>query len=161
MAARTPLPHDTPVAPAGLPLSTARFIDLVADKLAATEEVFRRHLDSDVPFIHKAGVYISQGGGKRVRPALLLLAARLLGHDGEEEVTYAAVVEFIHTATLIHDDIIDHAALRRGKTTLNHLWGNNLTDIKYRTHYNPLTGSGTYQPIAEPMTYGGTIGYKF
>jgi octaprenyl-diphosphate synthase len=105
-----------------------RFIDLVADELVATEAVFRHHLDSDVPFIHKAGEYISQGGGKRVRPALLLLAARLLGHDlGDEAVTYAAVVEFIHTATLIHDDIIDHATLRRGQRTLNHLWGNNLT----------------------------------
>src|SRR4029078_12120213 len=76
---------------------------------------------------HMAGDYISQSGGKRVRPALLLLAARLLDRDGDEEVTYAAVVEFIHTATLIHDDIIDHAALRRGKTTVNHLWGNSLT----------------------------------
>ena len=105
----------------------SRFIDLVADKLVATEAVFRLHLGSDVPFIEKAGIYIAEGGGKRVRPALLLLAARLLGHDGEEEVTYAAVVEFIHTATLIHDDVIDHAALRRGQTTLNDLWGNNLT----------------------------------
>lgn len=104
-----------------------RFIDLVADKLIATEAIFRHHLGSDVPFIQKAGEYIAQGGGKRVRPALLLLAARLLGHDGEEEVTYAAVVEFIHTATLIHDDVIDHATLRRGQTTLNNLWGNNLT----------------------------------
>jgi octaprenyl-diphosphate synthase len=105
----------------------SRFLELVADKLAAVEVLFKQHLDSDVPFIHKAGAYISQGGGKRVRPALLLLAARLLGHDGDEEVTYAAVVEFIHTATLIHDDIIDHAALRRGQATLNRLWGNNLT----------------------------------
>jgi octaprenyl-diphosphate synthase len=104
-----------------------RFVDLVADKLAAAEVIFRHHLGSDVPFIHRAGEYIAQGGGKRVRPALLLLAARLLGHDGEEEVTYGAVVEFIHTATLIHDDIIDHASLRRGQPTLNNLWGNNLT----------------------------------
>lgn len=109
------------------PLTSGRFIELVADKLVATEAIFRRELDSDVPFIHKAGVYIAEGGGKRVRPALLLLCARLLGHDGEEEVTYGAVVEFIHTATLIHDDIIDHASLRRGQATLNHLWGNNLT----------------------------------
>ncbi len=108
-------------------VSASRFVDLVADKLVATEAVFRHHLGSDVPFIEKAGEYISQGGGKRVRPALLLLAARLLGHDGAEEVTYAAVVEFIHTATLIHDDVIDHASLRRGQTTLNNLWGNNLT----------------------------------
>ena len=105
----------------------ARFLDLVADKLLETEEVFRTHLDSDVPFIHRAGEYIASSGGKRVRPALLLLSARLLGHDGREEVTYAAVVEFIHTATLIHDDILDHASLRRGQPTLNHLWGNNLT----------------------------------
>lgn len=107
--------------------SASRFVDLVAGKLVATEAVFRHHLGSDVPFIEKAGEYIAQGGGKRVRPALLLLASRLLGHDGEEEITYAAVVEFIHTATLIHDDVIDHASLRRGQTTLNSLWGNNLT----------------------------------
>ncbi len=107
--------------------AAGRFVDLVAGKLLATEEIFRHHLGSDVPFIQQAGEYIAGGGGKRVRPALLLLAARLLGHDGEEEITYAAVVEFIHTATLIHDDVIDHAALRRGQTTLNHLWGNNLT----------------------------------
>jgi octaprenyl-diphosphate synthase len=117
------LPTEEPVAVPGLSL----FVDLVADKLVATEAVFRHHLDSDVPFIHQAGDYLSKGGGKRVRPALLLLAARLLGHDGEEEVTYGAVIELIHTATLIHDDIIDHAALRRGQTTLNNLWGNNLT----------------------------------
>jgi octaprenyl-diphosphate synthase len=99
----------------------------VAGKLVATEAIFRRELDSDVPFIHKAGAYLADGGGKRVRPALLLLASRLLGHDGEEEVTYAAVIELIHTATLIHDDVIDHAGLRRGRTTINRLWGNHLT----------------------------------
>jgi octaprenyl-diphosphate synthase len=106
---------------------TARFLELIAPKLSATEAVFRQHLGSDVPFIASAGEYLSAGGGKRMRPALLLLSARLLERDGDEEVTYAAVVEFIHTATLIHDDIIDHAALRRGKTTVNHLWGNSLT----------------------------------
>jgi len=116
----------SPGKPAAVP-GISRFVDLVADKLLATEAVFRHHLDSDVPFIHQAGDYITKGGGKRVRPALLLLAARLLGHDGDEEVTYGAVIELIHTATLIHDDIIDHASLRRGQATLNNLWGNNLT----------------------------------
>lgn len=106
---------------------TARFLDLIAEKLQATEELFRRHLTSDVPFIDEAGEYIFKGGGKRVRPALLLLTARLLGHDGEDEVTYAAVVEFVHTATLIHDDIIDNAGLRRGQPTVNRIWGNNMT----------------------------------
>lgn len=110
-----------------LPPSPDRFLALIADKLAATEEVFRRSLASDVPFIQDAGQYLADSGGKRMRPALLLLCAQLLGHDSDEEVTYAAVVEFIHAATLIHDDIIDHAALRRGQASLNQLWGNSLT----------------------------------
>jgi len=105
----------------------ARFLALIADKLEATEVLFERRLTSDVPFIHDAGDYIFAGGGKRMRPALLLLSARLLGRDSDEEVTYGAVVELIHTATLIHDDIIDNASLRRGQTTVNHLWGNSRT----------------------------------
>ena len=103
------------------------FISLVAEKLGATDRLFRECLASDVPFIQKSGEYIFDGGGKRMRPALLLLCARMLGRDGEEEVTYAAVVELIHTATLIHDDIIDHSTLRRGRQTINEVWGNNLT----------------------------------
>lgn len=104
-----------------------RLLALIGDELLATEEVFRRHLGSDVPFIAEAGDYLADSGGKRMRPALLLLTARLLGHRGDEEVTYAAVVEFIHTATLIHDDIIDHSSLRRGQRTVNNIWGNSLT----------------------------------
>ncbi len=103
------------------------FIALVAEKLDATDRLFRERLASDVPFIQMSGEYIFDGGGKRLRPALLLLCARMLGRDSQEEVTYAAVVELIHTATLIHDDIIDHSAMRRGRQTLNDLWGNNLT----------------------------------
>lgn len=121
-AAIRPEPATGPARP-----DVARFLHLVADKLAATETVFRQNLGSDVPFIAEAGRYLAGGGGKRVRPALLLLTARLLGHDSDEEVTYAATVEFIHNATLVHDDIIDHAAVRRGRTTVNRLWGNHLT----------------------------------
>jgi octaprenyl-diphosphate synthase len=109
------------------PPSPGRFLDLIADKLVATEEVFRRDLESDVPFVQQAGEYLFDGGGKRMRPALLLLSARLLGRDSDEEVTYAAVIELIHTATLIHDDIIDRSSLRRGRRTVNELWGNSLT----------------------------------
>ncbi len=118
------------VASATKPAATAtpaRFLDLVHDKLVATEQVFHDSLATDVPFIHDAGEYIFAGGGKRVRPAMLLLSADLLGRDGEEEVTYGAVIELIHTATLIHDDIIDHSSLRRGQTTPNRLWGNSRT----------------------------------
>ncbi|MDH3254658.1 MAG: polyprenyl synthetase family protein [Acidobacteriota bacterium] len=104
-----------------------RFLGLIGGKLLATEDLFRRHLDSDVPFISDAGEYMFRGGGKRMRPALLLLSARLLGHDSDEEVTYAAVVELLHTATLIHDDIIDDSTLRRGQATVHNVWGNSRT----------------------------------
>lgn len=105
----------------------ARILDLVGAKLAATETLLAARVASDVPFIRKSGEYLFRGGGKRMRPALLLLAARLLERDSDEEVTYAAVVEMIHTATLVHDDIIDHAALRRGRRTLHSVWGANLS----------------------------------
>ena len=108
-------------------VSPARFLALIADKLVAAEELFIERLRSDVPFIENAGEYLFSSGGKRMRPAMLLLSARMLGHDSDEEVTYSAVVELIHSATLIHDDIIDHASLRRGRTTVNELWGNSLT----------------------------------
>jgi len=107
--------------------SPERYLSLVADKLAASEKLFVEMLDSDVPFIREAGEHIFDAGGKRFRPALLLLSAKLLDHDSDEEVTYATVVELIHTATLIHDDIIDHASLRRGHSTVNQIWGNSLT----------------------------------
>ena len=105
----------------------ARLLEPIEAKLAATEQLYRERIASDVPFIRKAGEYIFSGGGKRMRPALLLLCARLLERDSDEEVTYAAVVEFVHTATLIHDDIIDHADLRRGRRTVHAIWGSNLT----------------------------------
>lgn len=120
-------PSTTAAHAAAGPPAAGRFLDLIGPKLAATESLFHEQLGSDVPFIREAGEYIFQGGGKRVRPALLLLSAQMLGLDGSEEITYAAAVELIHTATLIHDDIIDHAALRRGQETLNRVWGNSLT----------------------------------
>ena len=107
--------------------SPAKFLALIADKLIAAEDLFVEALRSDVPFIENAGEYLFSSGGKRLRPAMLLLSARMLGHDSDEEITYSAVVELIHSATLIHDDIIDHASLRRGRTTVNELWGNSLT----------------------------------
>lgn len=106
----------------------ARAYDLIADKLARVEEELLIHFRSPIPTIDRMGSYLAQGGGKRIRPALLLLSARLLDYeDGEKDVRYAAVVEFIHTATLVHDDIIDEARLRRGRTSANARWGNNLT----------------------------------
>jgi octaprenyl-diphosphate synthase len=106
----------------------ARTYDLIAEKLARVEEELLLHFRSPIPTIDRIGRYLAQGGGKRIRPALLLLSARLLDYrEGDKDVRYAAVVEFIHTATLVHDDIIDEARLRRGRTSANARWGNNLT----------------------------------
>ncbi|MEE2778766.1 MAG: polyprenyl synthetase family protein [Acidobacteriota bacterium] len=129
----------------------AQFLALVADKLAATEIELRQYLASDVPFIDQACDYMATSGGKRVRPALLLLTSQMLGHDGEEEITYAAVIELIHTASLIHDDIIDHATLRRGADSVNHLWGNSRTvllgDWMYTTAMNMALSHGNLEVI--------------
>jgi octaprenyl-diphosphate synthase len=105
-----------------------RAYDLIAEKLARVEEELLLHFHSPIPTVDRIGSYLAQGGGKRIRPALLLLSARLLGYEkGDRDVRYAAVIEFIHTATLVHDDIIDEARLRRGRTSANARWGNNLT----------------------------------
>lgn len=95
--------------------------------LAEVEREFLRQVESKVGVIPDIGRYIQQGGGKRVRPAVLLMAARLCGYRGPRAVLNAAVVEFIHTATLIHDDIIDGADMRRGRQAVHARWGNDVT----------------------------------
>jgi octaprenyl-diphosphate synthase len=102
-------------------------VRLVEDDLARVEEVFRSQVRSDVRLVGEIGRYVQEGGGKRVRPALLLLASRLSGFRGERAVTLASTVEFIHTASLLHDDIIDEATTRRGRRSVNSRWGNDIT----------------------------------
>lgn len=104
-----------------------RLLDPVADKLQLVEEELRRNFQSRIHTIGEVGDHLIAGGGKRLRPALLLLVSKMLRYEGYHDVTYAAVVEFIHTATLVHDDIIDEAAIRRGRTSINYGWGNNLS----------------------------------
>ena len=104
-----------------------RALSLVETKLRGVEEELERRTRSEVPTIALIGEYLVDGGGKRIRPALLLLASRLLGYEGVVDVQYAAVIEFIHTATLVHDDIIDDADTRRGRVSVNRRWGNELT----------------------------------
>ena len=98
--------------------------DLAAADMAAVDALIRRRLASDVVLINQVAEYIIGAGGKRLRPMLLLLAARALGRRGADAHQLAAVVEFIHTATLLHDDVVDESDLRRGRRTANAVWGN-------------------------------------
>jgi len=102
-------------------------VQLVQDDLARVEELFDEQIRSDVRLVGEIGRYIRDGGGKRIRPALLLLACRLCGYRGQRAVLLSGVVEFIHTATLLHDDIIDQATMRRGRLSVNGRWGNQVT----------------------------------
>ena len=104
-----------------------RLLELIAPKMELVEEELRSNFRSKITTIEQVGQHILAGGGKRLRPALLLLVSKMLRYDGYRDVVYGAVVEFIHTATLIHDDIIDEADVRRGRTSVNYGWGNNLT----------------------------------
>lgn len=100
---------------------------LIADKLVAVNERFEEEFGSNVEIVSAMGSYVSGSGGKRLRPALLLLASGVAGYEGGQDVLFAAALELIHTATLVHDDIIDEATIRRGRESLNHRWGNHLT----------------------------------
>lgn len=96
----------------------------VLDRLEEVDEFFNREFERAEPMVRDVATYVLGSGGKRLRPALVLLVSRMLGYAGERDVRYAAVVEMIHTATLIHDDIIDGSDLRRGLPTANNTWGN-------------------------------------
>ena len=100
------------------------FFELLREDLAAIEREFGRDTVSGVEAITEIGEYLRNGGGKRIRPALLLLAAKLFNYQGRGAIRLGAVVEIIHTATLVHDDIIDEAQTRRGRPAANTQWGN-------------------------------------
>jgi octaprenyl-diphosphate synthase len=109
------------------PLALAQIFEPIREDLERVDREFARHVQSQVELIPKIGQYIQTAGGKRVRPAVLLMASRLAGYTGDHAVLYAAVVEFIHTATLVHDDIIDDSELRRGRLAVHSRWGNDIT----------------------------------
>jgi octaprenyl-diphosphate synthase len=104
-----------------------RALGPIEAKLREVEDLLVERTRSGIPTISLIGDYLVEGGGKRIRPALLLLGAHLLGYQGRRDVRYGAMIEFIHTATLVHDDIIDDAELRRGRASVNRRWGNELT----------------------------------
>jgi len=92
--------------------------------MKAVDNLIQRRLQSDVVLVNQLSTYIINSGGKRLRPMLALLMARACGYEGERHVDIAAIVEFIHTATLLHDDVVDESDMRRGKETANNVWGN-------------------------------------
>ena len=97
---------------------------LVEPQFDAVTDYILKNLGSNVPLVERIAHYIVESGGKRLRPLLVLLAANACGYKGEKHIPLAAVIEFIHTATLLHDDVVDHSELRRGKATANANWGN-------------------------------------
>jgi len=97
---------------------------LVANDMAQVDDLIHERLRSDVALINQLAAYIISGGGKRLRPQLVLLAAGACRYVGEQHITIAAIIEFIHTATLLHDDVVDASELRRGQDTVNAVWGN-------------------------------------
>ncbi|TAL87460.1 MAG: octaprenyl-diphosphate synthase [Rhodanobacter sp.] len=97
---------------------------LTAADMQRVDALIRQRLASDVVLINQIGDHIIAGGGKRLRPMLHVLAARAAGYTGEQQIKLAAVIEFIHTSTLLHDDVVDESDLRRGRETANALWGN-------------------------------------
>ena len=108
-----------------LSISSAKDVfDLLHDDMQAIEREFRSQSDSEVEVVTDIATYLIAGGGKRIRPMLLLLSAKALGSNSPSRLRLGAVVEMLHTATLVHDDIIDDAATRRGRPSSNTTWGN-------------------------------------
>ena len=97
---------------------------LVETDMRAVNDLIQRRLQSDVVLVNQLSRYIINSGGKRLRPMLALLMARACGYTGDRHIDIAAIVEFIHTATLLHDDVVDESDMRRGKDTANNVWGN-------------------------------------
>ncbi|WP_371233226.1 polyprenyl synthetase family protein [Pseudomonas sp. QE6] len=100
------------------------FYRVVADDFTAVDGIIRRQLTSRVPLVEKIGDYIISAGGKRLRPLLVLLSGKALGYSGDDLKLLAATIEFLHTSTLLHDDVVDASGLRRGRATANAQWGN-------------------------------------
>ncbi len=125
---------------------------LVAEDLGAVDAFIRKRLSSDVALINELANHIVAGGGKRLRPLTVLLAARTAGYTGEEHIHLAAVVEFIHTATLLHDDVVDGSERRRGSKTANALWGNApsvlVGDFLYSRAFQMMVEAGRMRVMA-------------
>jgi len=100
------------------------FLSIVNQDFRAVDDLIRANLNSKVPMVEEIAAYLIEAGGKRLRPLLVLLCAKACGYQGQDHVKLAAVIEFLHTAMLLHDDVVDESDLRRGRKTVNAAWGN-------------------------------------
>ncbi|MGM0769441.1 MAG: octaprenyl diphosphate synthase [Pseudomonadota bacterium] len=105
-------------------MTAQRIYDTVADDFSRVNDLIIKRLSSDVPMVEKIAHYIIESGGKRLRPLLVLLSSRAAGYRQDDHLKLAAVIEFLHTATLLHDDVVDTSDMRRGRSTANARWGN-------------------------------------
>ncbi|GIU08502.1 octaprenyl-diphosphate synthase IspB [Shewanella sp. c952] len=116
---------------------------LADSDMQAVNQLIYKQLESDVALINQLGFYIINGGGKRLRPLLSILAARAIDYNGESHLKLAAIIEFIHTASLLHDDVVDESMLRRGRETANALFGNSASvlvgDFLYTRSFQMMT----------------------
>jgi octaprenyl-diphosphate synthase len=127
---------------------------LVRTDLAAVDRVIRARLKSSVPLVDQVAEHIISGGGKRLRPLLVVLAGRACGQEGTAHIEAAAFIEFIHTATLLHDDVVDGSSMRRGRDTANEVFGNQASvlvgDFVYSRAFQMMAAL-TSQPVMEIM----------
>ncbi len=125
---------------------------LVETDLQAVDQVIAKRLSSDVPLVGQVSKYIISAGGKRLRPVLLLLMCGALGYQGQDRLLMAAVVEFIHTATLLHDDVVDESTLRRGRPTANESFGNATSvlvgDFLYSRAFQMMVETGNMRVLS-------------
>ncbi|PZP25357.1 polyprenyl synthetase family protein [Pseudomonas kuykendallii] len=125
------------------------FYNVVADDFTAVDGIIRKQLSSRVPLVEKIGDYIISAGGKRMRPLLVLLSGKTLGLEGDSLRLLAATIEFLHTSTLLHDDVVDMSGMRRGRSTANAMWGNApsvlVGDFLYARSFEMMVELGSMQ----------------
>ena len=130
--------------------------ELVQTDMQAVNAMIAARLRSEVALIDQMGAYIVNSGGKRLRPVLSLLSARAMGYTGQQHINLATIVEFIHTATLLHDDVVDASNLRRGQDTANAIWGNEAAvlvgDFLYSRSFEMMVEVGS-MPVMEVLAH--------
>lgn len=130
-------------------------VEMLEPQMNEVVRQFKHDLNSEVPLIRKVGEYVLASGGKRMRPMLVLLTAMLAGYKGDKHIGVASVVEFIHTATLLHDDVVDAAVIRRGAESANRVWGNEASvlvgDFLFAKSFSIMVRAGSL-PILQALS---------